>query len=143
HMFTTGLPGVSLAIFSGASLAVAIPTSVQIFCFIATLAGARHARSIPMLFVFGALATFVIGGLTGVMVAVAPFDFQAHDTYFVVAHLHTVLIGGALFPIMAGFYYFFPVAVGKKLSDRWGRVVFAFVFVGFNLTFMPMHFTGL
>jgi cytochrome c oxidase subunit I+III len=143
HMFTTGLPGIALGIFSAASLAVAIPTGVQIFCFIATLLGARHVGSVPMLFVFGGLATFVIGGLTGVMVAVAPFDFQAHDTYFVVAHLHTVLIGGALFPIMAGFYYFFPLAVGKHLSDALGKVIFGFVFIGFNLTFMPMHFTGL
>ena len=143
HMFTTGLPGVALGIFSGASLAVAIPTGVQIFCFIATVAGTRAQMSVPMLFVLGTIAVFVIGGLTGVMVAVAPFDFQAHDTYFVVAHLHTVLIGGALFPIIAGFYYFFPLAVGKRLSDSLGRVIFAFVFIGFNLTFMPMHFTGL
>jgi cytochrome c oxidase subunit I+III len=143
HMFTTGLPGVALGIFSAASLAVAIPTGVQIFCFIATLAGTKYVKSVPMLFVLGTLAVFVIGGLTGVMVAVAPFDFQAHDTYFVVAHLHTVLIGGAVFPIIAGFYYFFPLAVGKRLSDRLGRVIFALVFIGFNLTFMPMHFTGL
>jgi cytochrome c oxidase subunit I+III len=143
HMFTTGLPGVSLGLFSAASLAVAIPTGVQIFCFLATLAGARRARSVPMLFVFGALATFVIGGLTGVMVAVAPFDFQAHDTYFIVAHLHTVLIGGTVFPIVAGFYYFFPIASGRQLSERLGRVAFAMMFVGFNVTFMPMHLTGL
>jgi cytochrome c oxidase subunit I+III len=143
HMFTTGLPGVSLTIFSAASLAVAIPTGVQIFCFLATLAGARRARSLPMLFIFGGLATFVIGGLTGVMVAVAPFDFQAHDTYFIVAHLHTVLIGGAVFPIMAGFYYFFPVATGKRLREKSGRWIFGLVFIGFNLTFVPMHLTGL
>jgi cytochrome c oxidase subunit I+III len=143
HMFTTGLPGVSLAFFSAASLAVAIPTSVQIFCFLATLAGARHARSVPILFVFGGLATFVIGGLTGVMVAVAPFDFQAHDTYFIVAHLHTVLIGGAVFPIVAGFYYFYPCITGKLLSARAGRWAFAFMFAGFNLTFVPMHLTGM
>jgi cytochrome c oxidase subunit I+III len=143
HMFTTGLPSVALGIFSAASLAVAIPTGVQIFCFIATLLGARKVSSVPMLFVFGGLATFIIGGLTGVMVAVAPFDFQAHDTFFVVAHLHTVLIGGAVFPIMAGFYYFFPLAVGKHLSHSLGKVIFGFVFIGFNLTFMPMHFTGM
>jgi cytochrome c oxidase subunit I+III len=143
HMFTTGLPSVALGIFSAASLAVAIPTGVQIFCFIATIAGTRYVKSVPMLFVLGTLAVFVIGGLTGVMVAVAPFDFQAHDTYFVVAHLHTVLIGGALFPIMGGFYYFFPLAVGKHLSQRLGKIIFGFVFIGFNLTFMPMHFTGL
>jgi cytochrome c oxidase subunit I+III len=96
-----------------------------------------------MLFIFGGLATFVIGGLTGVMVAVAPFDFQAHDTYFIVAHLHTVLIGGAVFPIMAGFYYFFPVATGKRLREKSGRWIFGLVFIGFNLTFVPMHLTGL
>ncbi len=143
HMFTTGLPGVSLAIFSAASQAVAIPTAVQIFCFIATVLGARLTRSTPMLFVFGSLATFVIGGLTGVMVALVVFNAQAHDTYFVVAHLHSVLIGGALFPIVAGLYYFFPFASGKQLSERLGQIAFWFVFTGFNLTFLPMHLTGL
>jgi cytochrome c oxidase subunit I+III len=113
HMFTTGLPGISLALFSAASQAVAIPTGVQIFCFIATLAAGRLAPSVPMLWAFGSLALFALGGLTGVMVAVAPFDFQAHDTFFVVAHLHYVLIGGALFPIVAGCYYFFPLISGK------------------------------
>ena len=143
HMFTTGLPGVTLALFSAASSAVAIPTSVQIFCFIATAWGARLARSTAMLFVFGGLATFVIGGLTGVMVALVPFNFQAHDTYFIVAHLHSVIIGGSVFPVLAGFYYFFPMATGKKLGERPGRIAFWLVFIGFNVTFMPMHWTGL
>jgi cytochrome c oxidase subunit I+III len=143
HMFTTGLPGVSLAVFSAASLAVALPTAVQIFCFIATMIGARHARSLPMLYVFGGLATFVIGGLTGVMVAVSPFDLQAHDTYFVVGHLHTVLIGGTIFPILAGFHYFFPIVTDRELSRRFGVPAFLLVFVGFHLTFTPMHFTGM
>ncbi len=98
HMFTTGLPGVTLAIFSAASAAVAIPTGVQFFCFLATMLAGRVIRSVPMLFIIGGLATFVIGGLTGLMVAMAPFNLQAHDTFFVVAHLHTVLIGGAVFP---------------------------------------------
>jgi cytochrome c oxidase subunit I+III len=96
-----------------------------------------------MLFVFGGLATFVIGGLTGVMVAVVPFDFQAHDSYFVVGHLHTVLIGGTIFPILAGFYYFFPVATGRRLSERHGRLAFWLIFAGFNVTFLPMHLTGM
>ncbi len=143
HMFTTGLPGISLGLFSAASEAVAIPTGVQIFCFIATIAAGRLVRSIPMLFTVGGIATFILGGLTGVMVALASFDFQAHDTFFVVAHLHYVLIGGSVFPIIAGCYYFFPLLNGKKLSDRLGRVAFWFLFVGFNLTFLPMHFTGL
>ena len=92
-----------------------------------------------MLFIFGGLATFVIGGLTGVMVALVPFNFQAHDTYFIVAHLHSVLIGGSVFPMLAGFYYFFPMATGKKLAERPGRIAFWLIFTGFNVTFMPMH----
>src|SRR5688572_5598728 len=143
HMFTTGLPGISLGFFSAASEAVAIPTGVQFFCFIATLMVGRVTRSTPMLFVIGGLATFVFGGLTGVMVAMAPFDFQAHDTFFVVGHLHTVLIGGMLFPIVAGFYYFFPFVTGKKLSETLGRIAFWLMFVGFNVTFVPMHLTGM
>ncbi len=143
HMFTTGLPSISLGLFSAASEAVAIPTGIQIFCFIATIAAGRFVRAVPMMFVFGGLATFVIGGLTGVMVALVPFDFQAHDTYFVVSHLHYVLVGGTIFPIVAGFYYYFPIAKGKKLSDKLGRIAFWLMFVGFNVTFFPMHFTGL
>jgi cytochrome c oxidase subunit I+III len=143
HMFVTGLPAISLALFSAASTAIAIPTAVQIFCFIGTLWGARTVRSVPMLFIFGGLATFVIGGLTGVMVAVVSLNVQAHDTYFIVAHLHSVLIGGALFPIVAGAYYFYPVVTGKQLSGRLGRISFWLVFIGFNLTFLPMHVTGM
>ena len=143
HMFTTGLPAISLGLFSAASEAVAIPTGVQIFCFIATIAAGRVRRSVPMLFTFGSLVIFVLGGLTGVMVAVAPFDFQAHDTFFVVGHFHYVLIGGALFPIFAGCYYFFPLVNGKALSDRLGTIGFWIAFVGFNVAFLPMHLTGL
>lgn len=143
HMFTTGLPGISLALFSAASMAVAIPTGVQFFCFLATLLAGRVVTSVPLLYIFGGLATFVIGGLTGVMVAVVPFNFQAHDTFFVVGHLHSVLIGGTIFPLVAGAYYFFPIATGKKLSDRLGRRAFWLMFTGFNVTFLPMHFTGL
>lgn len=143
HMFTTGLPGISLGLFSAASEAVAIPTGVQIFCFIATLMAGRVRKSAAMLFVIGGLITFVIGGLTGVMVALAPFDFQAHDTFFVVGHLHYVLIGGTLFPIIAGFYYFFPLATNKQLSERLGKWAFWIMLVGFNVTFFPMHFSGL
>jgi cytochrome c oxidase subunit I+III len=103
HMFTTGLPGISLGLFSAASTAVAIPTGVQFFCFLATLlVGQRVVQSAPMRFIFGGLAIFVPGGLTGVMVALVPFDFQAHDTFFVVAHLHYVLIGGPCFRFSPG-----------------------------------------
>ena len=143
HMFTTGLPGVSLGFFSAASEAVAIPTGIQMFVFIATVMLGRVVRSVPMLFCLGALATFIVGGLTGVMIAVAPFDFQVHDTYFIVAHLHYTLIGGMLFPVLAGVWYFFPFVTGKKLSRRLGIWSFWLSFLGFNAAFLPMHLTGL
>jgi cytochrome c oxidase subunit I+III len=143
HMYVTGLPGISLGIFSAASTAIAIPTGVQFLCFIATLLAGRVKKSVPMLWVLGGLAIFVLGGLTGVMVAIAPFDFQAHDTFFIVGHLHFVLIGGAIFPIIAGLYYYFPMFRGKQLSKRLGTIGFWFAFVGFNITFLPMHVTGM
>jgi len=143
HMFTIGLPAISLGLFSAASQAVAIPTGVQIFCFLATLLAGKVTRAVPLLFVFGGFATFVLGGLTGVMVALAPFDFQAHDTYFVVAHLHSVLIGGVVFPVVGAVYYFHPLVRARRLSERLGRIAFWLMFVGFNVTFLPMHFTGM
>jgi len=143
HMFATGLPNISLGFFSAASEAVVIPTAVQIFAFIATLWAGRVVWSTPMLYGAGSLAIFVIGGLTGVMVAVAPFDWQAHDTYFIVAHLHYVLIGGSVIPLFAGLYYYWPLVTAKKLSDRLGRIAFWMMFVGFNLGFFPMHISGL
>jgi len=143
HMYTTGLPGISLGLFSAASAAVAIPTGIQFLCFFATLLAGRVTRSVPMLWVLGSFAIFVLGGLTGVMVALATFDFQAHDTFFVVGHFHYVLIGGAVFPIIAGLYYFFPIVSGKMLSDRLGGIAFWLSFVGFNIAFLPMHLTGL
>lgn len=143
HMYTTGLPNISLGFFSAASEAVAIPTGVQIFVLLGTVLAGKLVRSTAMLFVLGALAIFVLGGLTGVMVAVAPFDFQVHDTYFIVAHLHYVLIGGMLFPVVAGAYYFFPLAVGRQLSERLGKRAFWLMFIGFNVAFLPMHASGL
>ncbi|WP_286762508.1 MULTISPECIES: cytochrome c oxidase subunit I [Rhodopirellula] len=143
HMFTTGLPGISIGIFSAASEAVAIPTGVQIFCFIATLLVGRVQRNVCLKFVLAGLATFIIGGLTGVMVAIAPFDYQAHDTYFIVGHLHYVLIGGTIFPIVAGFYYYYPFVTGKQLSERLGNITFWLMLIGFNVAFFPMHIAGL
>ena len=143
HMFATGMPNLSLAFFSAASEAVALPTGVQIFALLATVLAGRLVRSVPMLFVLGAVVIFVLGGLTGVMVALAPFDFQAHDTYFVVAHLHYVLIGGMVFPVIAGTYYYYPLVVGRKLSDRLGKLAFWLMFGGFNIAFLPMHLSGL
>ncbi|MCO8120883.1 cytochrome c oxidase subunit I [Stieleria sp. TO1_6] len=143
HMFTTGLPGITIGIFSAASEAVAIPTGMQIFCFIATLLVGRVTKSVCLLFVLAGLATFIIGGLTGVMVAIAPFDYQAHDTYFIVGHLHYVLVGGTIFPIVAGFYYFYPLVTGKLLSERLGTIAFWLMMIGFHVCFFPMHITGL
>jgi len=143
HMYTTGLPSISLGFFSAASEAVAIPTGVQIFVFLATLLTGQVIYSVPMLFVSGALATFVIGGLTGVMVALVPFDWQAHDTYFIVAHLHYVLIGGMVFPLVGAFYYWSPHFTGRMMSERLGRWAFWLMFTGFHITFFLMHLTGL
>ena len=143
HMFTTGLPAISLGFFSAASEAVAIPTGIQIFAFIATVMLGKVTRTVPMLYALGALAIFIVGGLTGVMIAVAPFDFQVHDSYFIVAHLHYTLIGGMLFPVMAGVQYYYPFVTGKTLSWRMGVWAFWLMFAGFNIAFLPMHLTGL
>ncbi|MGR3322170.1 MAG: cytochrome c oxidase subunit I [Pseudooceanicola sp.] len=143
HMFTTGLPSISLGFFSAASEAVVIPTGIQIFAFLATLMAGQVRMTLPMLWISGALAIFTMGGLTGVMLALAPFDFQAHDTYFIVAHLHYTLFGGMVFPVIAGVYYFFPFIQKKLLSERLGKWAFWLIFSGFNLTFLPMHLIGL
>jgi cytochrome c oxidase subunit I+III len=142
-MFATGIPHLSLSFFQAASMAVAIPSGIQVFAWIATLARGRIQLATPTLFVLGFLFTFVLGGLTGVMLAVVPFDWQTHDTYFVVAHLHYVLIGGMVFPLFAGFYYWTPYTSRRPLSERLGRWVFGLTFVGLNVAFFPMHISGL
>ncbi|UOA29361.1 cytochrome c oxidase subunit I [Pseudosulfitobacter sp. DSM 107133] len=143
HMFTTGLPQISLGFFSAASEAVVIPTGIQLFAFIATLMVGRVRMTLPMLWIAGALAIFVAGGLTGVMLAIVPFNWAAHDSYFIVAHLHYTLFGGMVFPLIAGVYYFYPFFAKKLLSERLGRWAFWLIFTGFNVTFLPMHLTGL
>ncbi len=143
HMFTTGIPQLSLSFFQAASTAVAIPSGIQVFAWIATLASGRVKMSAATLFVLGFLFIFVLGGLTGVMVAVVPFDWQAHDTYFVVAHLHYVLVGGMVFPLFAALYYWMPYTSRHALSERLGRWVFGLTFAGFNVAFFPMHYAGL
>src|SRR5690606_34161230 len=116
---------------------------IQVFCWIATIWTGRPVFRTSLLFVLGFLVLFVLGGLTGVMVAAIPFDLQVHDTYFVVAHFHYVLIGGAVFPLFAAIYYWFPKVTGRMLSERLGRWNFWLLFAGFNLTFFPMHILGL
>jgi cytochrome c oxidase subunit I+III len=143
HMFATGLPQLGGSFFTAASVMIAIPSGVQIFCWIATIWDGRPRLRTPLLFVLGFVALFVIGGLTGVMVASVPLDTQAHDTYFVVAHFHYVLLGGAVFPLFGAFYYWFPKMTGRLLSERLGRWHFALFFIGMNVTFFPMHLLGL
>jgi cytochrome c oxidase subunit 1/cytochrome c oxidase subunit I+III len=143
HMFTTGLPEVGLSFFAVASTLIAIPSGIQIFAALATLMEGRLVVRTPLLYVLGFLITFVMGGITGVMVAAVPFDWQVHDSYFVVAHLHYVLIGGAVFPLFAGLYYWFPKFTGKMLDERLGRWNFWLTFIGFHVAFLPMHLTGL
>jgi cytochrome c oxidase subunit I+III len=143
HMFTTGLPAVALAFFAVASMVIAVPSGVQIATWIATLWTGTLAWRTPLLFVLGFVAIFVLGGLTGVMVAALPFNWQAHDTYFVVAHFHYVLIGGVLFPVFAGLYYWLPKLTGRLLDERLGRWNFWLMFAGFNVTFFPLHLAGL
>lgn len=143
HMFTTGLPAISLGFFSAASELVVIPTGVQLFAFVATLMVGRVKGSVPMLFIAGGLAIFTAGGLTGVMVALAPFDWQVHDSYFIVAHLHYTLFGGMVLPIMGGVHYFYPIFTKRLLSPALGKWAFWLIFTGFNITFLPMHLSGL
>jgi cytochrome c oxidase subunit I+III len=143
HMFATGMPHLSLNFFSAASMAVAIPAGIQVFSWIATLWSGNVQRATPTYFLLGFFAIFVIGGLTGVMLAVVPYDWQVHDTYFVVAHLHYVLIGGMVFPVFAAIYYWAPLISGKQLSERMGKSACALMFIGMNVAFFPMHISGL
>ncbi|MGA0544097.1 cbb3-type cytochrome c oxidase subunit I [Brevundimonas sp. VNH65] len=143
HMFTTGMPTISTSYFSAASMAVSVPAGVQVFAWIATIAAGRMRFTVPGLFVLGAIITFVMGGLTGVMVAMVPFDWQAHDSYFIVAHLHYVLIGGMVFPFFAAIYYWLPMSSSRPLSERMGKWAFWLMFTGMHVTFLPMHLSGL
>jgi cytochrome c oxidase subunit I+III len=143
HMFATGLPQLGESFFTAASIIIAVTTGVQIFCWIATMWTGRLSLDTPMLWVLGFFAIFVAGGLTGVMLAAVPLNIQVHDTFFVVAHFHYVLIGGAVFPLFGAFYYWYPKMTGRLLSRRLGTWVFALLFVGFNATFFPMHVLGL
>ena len=143
HMFATGLPQLGQSFFTAASMMIAIPTGVEIFCWLATLRAGRPMLRTALLYVLGFFWVFVLGGLTGVMIASVPLDLQLHDTYFIVAHFHYVLIGGAVFPLLGALFHWFPKVTGRLLSERLGRWSFVLVFGGFNLTFFPMHQLGL
>ena len=143
HMFATGLPTTGMSLFTINSMVISIPSGIQIFSGLGTLWHGRLNLKTPLLYVLGFIITFVIGGISGVMVASVPFDLQAQDSYFVVAHLHYVLIGGSVFPLLGAIYYWFPKMTGRLMNERLGQWNFWLTFIGFNLTFFPMHFSGL
>ena len=143
HMFAVGLSPVLDLLFAGASYLIAVPTGIKMFNWNATLYGGKLWMTIPLWFCIGFLCQFLCGGLTGIMLATAPWDWQVTHSYFVVAHFHYVLLGGTLFAIMAGFYYWFPKMTGRMMSERLGRWHFWLMFFGFNLTFGPMHIAGM
>ena len=143
HMFAVGLPVMVLSLFAVASYFIAVPSGISVFAWIATIAEGRPRWNTSMWFVVGFLAIFVLGGITGVMVATAPFDLQAHDSFFVVAHLHYVLIGGVVFPLFAGLHHWFPKFTGRLPSEAAGKTAFWLMFIGFNITFFPQHWLGL
>jgi heme/copper-type cytochrome/quinol oxidase subunit 1 len=143
HMFATGLPQLGESFFTAASLMIAIPSGIQIFCWLATLWSGRPRMTTSTWFIVGFFLIFVLGGLSGVMIASVPFDLQVHDTFFIVAHLHYVLIGGALFPLFGAFYHWFPKMTGRMLDESLGLWNFILMFVGFNVAFFPMHNLGM
>jgi cytochrome c oxidase subunit 1/cytochrome c oxidase subunit I+III len=142
HMFATGLPPLALAFFSAVSLLITIPSGVQFFAWIATMWKGTITLTVPMLFTVGFLLIFLLGGITGVMVSILPFDWAVTDSYFIVAHLHYVLNGAVVFPIFGAVYFWTPKMTGKMLNERLGKISFWVMFVGFNLTFFPMHILG-
>ena len=143
HMFATGLPLVSMSFFAAGGMAITIPSGLQYFTWIATMRKGNVIWSTPMLYVLGFLFILLVGGMTGVMVSTLPFDWQTTDTQFIVAHLHYVLVGGVVFPVFAGLYYWLPKMTGRMLGERLGKLNFWLMFIGVNLTFFPMHISGL
>jgi heme/copper-type cytochrome/quinol oxidase subunit 1 len=143
HMFATGLPSVAMSFFGAASLAIAVPSAVAVLAWTATIWHGRVVPTTAFYFLAGFVILFVIGGVSGVMTAAVPYDWQLTDTYFVVAHLHYVLVGINVFPVIAACYYWMPKMTGRLLNERLGKWNFWLMFIGFNLGFFPMHIAGL
>ena len=143
HMFVTGVPWMSLGFFSGASFIITVPSAVQVFCWIATIWYGRPVIKPAFLYFAAFIVMFVIGGVSGVMTASVPADFQLHDTYFVVAHIHYVLIGINVFAVLGGLHFWFPKITGRMMHEGLAKLAFWLVFIGFNAAFLPMHWTGL
>ena len=143
HMFTTGADPLFRFIVMLTTMLVAVPTGIKIFNWLATMTGGSVVLNTPMMFSLGTIITFTIGGITGIILASIPLDIAFHDTYFVVAHFHYVLIGGALFGLFSGFYFWLPKITGRMMSEKLGKFVFTLMFLGFNLTFFPMHYLGM
>jgi len=143
HMFTSGTPAWLRMFFMITTMIIAVPTGIKVFSWLATIWGGKLRLNSAMLFAMGFVSMFVIGGLSGIMVASVPFDIHVHDTYFVVAHLHYVLFGGSMFGIYAGLYHWYPKMTGRMLNETWGKVHFALTLIGFNMCFLPMHWLGL
>ena len=141
HMYTTG--SVLLPFFAAMTLLISVPTGIKFFNWIGTMWKGSIEFTVPMLFAIGFLFVFLFGGITGIILAEPPLDFQLHDTYFVVAHFHYVMFGGSAFGAFAGIHYWYPKVTGRKLHEGWGRLTFVLIFVGFNLTFFPQHDLGL
>lgn len=143
HMFTTGLGPIANAIFAVATMAIAVPTGIKIFNWMFTMWGGSIRFTVPMIWSVAFIPTFVMGGVTGIMLAAAPTDYQYHDTYFVVAHFHYVIVGGVVMGLFAGLHYWWPKMFGKMLGEKLGVVTFVLFFTGFHLTFFIQHFLGL
>jgi cytochrome c oxidase subunit 1 len=143
HMFAVGMTAWSNTFFAASSMLVGVPTGIKIFNWTATMYGGKLRIRIPMLFCIAFLFQFLVAGLTGIMLAVSPFDWQLHDSYFVVAHFHFTLVGGLVYGLFAGMYYWYPKAFGKMLSERLGKWHFWLFTIGFNMTFITLHFAGL
>ncbi len=143
HMFATGMPPLSLLIFSADSFLISVPTGVKIFAWLATMWHGQIRLQAPMLFALGLIALFTIGGISGVMLAAIPLDWQMTDTYFVVGHIHYVLFGGAIFALFGAIYYWFPKMAGRILNDTLGKWHFWLMFIGMNMVFFPMHILGI